>query len=183
MDVKARKIQLFHKRVIEKKPMGQCAAELGISRRQASTYQNTEDYRTMALKHLDEGIGIEGTVNRLVAALDSTRAVVIQDKEGTQEIKNVPDERTRTTALQELIKIYGLHAPERKDTSFTLSVATNDELYSEIDKAQRICGFEAESQTGQRRTKVVNSKSIPDTRSFASRKRTLLSDDALQESV
>jgi len=181
---KINEIKLFHKHIVEGKTVVQCAEEMGLSRRQLHTYKNSDDFRQMAIEHLENSKlkGLSGTVSKLVGALDATRPLVTQDIDGSTHITHVPDTKTRLDALKEVIKIYGLHAPERKDTTVTVTFSSDEDLYRQIDEAQRSCRFVESVERREGGLSVAASESGIGGGDFKSRQRALLQDDAVPES-
>jgi hypothetical protein len=137
----------------------------------------------MALEHLESSAlkGIEGTIKKLVKALDATHPIVTQDPDGSTHITHVPDKKTQMLALQEIIKIYGLHAPERRDVAVTVAFSSDEDIFRQIDEAQRGCRFVESIETREGGLSVAARESGIGGGDFATRKRTLLQNDSLPE--
>lgn len=181
---KINQVKLFHKHIVEGKTVTQCAEEMNLSRRQLHTYKNADDFRQMAIEHLENSTlkGLTGTVGKLVKALDATRPLVTQDLDGTTHITHVPDTKTRLEALKEVIKIYGLHAPERRDTQVTVTFSSDEDLYKQIGEAERNCRFVESIEVGEGGLSVAATESGIGGGDFKSRQRALLQDVAVPES-
>lgn len=128
-------------------------------------YKRDEDFRKMAIEYFEnsELKGLKGTTSRLVEKLDSQ------------------DEKTSMAALQEIIKIYGLYAPAKKDTTITVSISSDEELYRQIDEAQRACRFVASHEAGQGGEGMVDGEQGFGIGNFEERQRTVLQDAAVPQ--
>lgn len=184
-NVKINEIKLFHKNIIEGKTVAVCAKEMGISPRMVHVYKTHDDFRKMAIEHLENSKlkGLEGTVGKLVAAFDATRAVITQDADGSTHISRVPDEKTRMEALKEVIEIYGLHAPKRTDATITISFSSDEDLYRQIDEAQRNCRLVESIEKGPAGTGMAQGESGIGCGTIEARQRALLQDASLPEQV
>ena len=166
------------------KNVTQCAKEMGVTRKTLHGYKNSSEFRQMAIEHLEDSKlgGLLGTVTKLVGALDAKKPIVIDCADGSTKVKMVADQKTRMIALQEVIKIYGLHAPIRKDVTASISISSDDELFDEIEGAERASRFVESYQEGPGGLELVASKSSFSKTDVASRGRTILQDDAIPES-
>jgi len=185
VEVKINKLKLFHKNVVEGKPLTQCAEEIGVSRRTLHNYKNSVDYRQLALARLDSSPlgGVDGTIDRLIDALDATKPIVTEDAEGVTSIHRVPDNKTRMDALKEVTKIYGIYAPERTDVKVTVAFSSDEELFSQIEQAERDCVSLEPQQTVEGSTGVFAGKVRGDSGSVGSRQRAILQVDAVSEPI
>lgn len=183
VQVQVNKVKLFHKHIVEGKNMQTCADEIGVSRRMLHNYKNTDDYRQLAIDHLDKSTlnGIEGATGKLVEALDATRAVVTEDAEGATHITHVPDGKIRMTALQEVFKIYGTKAPDRTDATVTVAFSSDQDLFRQIDAAEKACLGLEQVETLEDGTELVTVQPGTDRGDFESRQRTLLQVDPVPE--
>lgn len=180
---KVNKMKFFHKNIIEGKNMAQCAREIGVSSRTLRNYKADDDYREMAIKHLEtsELNGLQGTVSKLVKALDSKRPIVLNNADGSTRITHVDDKATQMTALKEIVQIYGLHAPKKENVTAEISISSDEDIYREIESAQRSCGIIDARQEG-RDSYAVDPQEQEDNRNdFKSRERAILQDAAIQE--
>lgn len=159
--------------------------------------KKTDDFRQMAIVYLEDSElgGLKGTVNRLIGALDATRPLVTTNKQTTekgdiietQDISMVADQNTRMKALQEVIKIYGLQAPERKDVNVGISISSDEELFGKIEQAEKDCRIvessvrSTELGEGPGSSEVVEGQPGDGEGNFTQRRRTLLQTTALQE--
>ena len=159
------KMKFFHKHVVEGKPITRCAKEMDMSRGMLSIYKRGDDFRQMAIEYFESSKlqGLKGTVSRLVERLDST------------------DNKISFGALQEIIKIYGLYAPTRKDTTVTVSVSSDEELFRQIDEAQRDCRFVESHEKGEKGEGVADGEQGFGVGNFAKRQRALLQDAPVPE--
>lgn len=163
--------------------MKTCTEELGIKERQLQYYKKDDDFRQMAIRHFEDSKlkGLKGTVGKLVGALDATKPLVTQDADGSTHITHVPDAKTRMTALQEVIKIYGLYAPQRKDTEVRITLSPDEDLFRQIDAAQRACRVVESQEVGQESLPMADGQSGIGIGITQSRQRALLQVDALSE--
>ena len=178
------KIKFFNKNIIEGKNVSRCAREMGLTRRTLHNYKNDDDYRRMALEHLENSKlkGLSGTVSKLVGALDATKPLVTQDPDGSTHITHVPDQKTRMEALKEVIKIYGIHAPQRKDTTVSITFSSDAELFRQIDEAERACRYVESYEKGQTSDGVATEQPTLSGGNFKSRQRAILQVDSIPES-
>lgn len=185
-----RTVQLFHKTVNEGKSVVQAAKEMGISKVSAHKYKKTEEYRQMALASLDGQIqgGVQGAVSKLVEALDAERPEVLNtvtEKNGKKSIRSkiemVADNQTRMKALEQIVRIYGLHAPIKKDVTVGISISSDEELFGQIESASRACKYVESQQVGERSSIVVDEQSGLGSGDDHSRGRALLQDAAISE--
>jgi len=160
-----KKAEFFKEHIINGKSVKQCIEELGITRQGLSQYKKSSDFREMALMYLDESKlgGVQGTIDTLVGEFDS---------------KN---ENIKHKALKEVIDIYGLHAPKRKDTTVTVSLSSDEDLFRQIDEAAKSCRFVGSHEVGKDGSRLVEKEQGCNTGNFESRERALLQDVALQE--
>ncbi len=177
------KMKFFYKHIVEGKPLKTCTEELGIKERQLQYYKKDEDFRQMAIRHFEDSKlkGLKGTVGKLVGALDATKPLVTQDADGSTHITHVPDAKTRMTALQEVIKIYGLYAPQRKDTEVRITLSPDEDLFRQIDAAQRACRVVESQEVGQGSLPMADGQPGTCVGITQSRQRALLQVDALSE--
>lgn len=186
--VKMNQMVLFNKHVIEGKTIPQCAKEMDLSPRQLHLYKKQDDYRTMALAHLENSTlrGLDGTVSRLIKMLDAKKPMIkkVTDENGfeQEQIVQVADNKTRMAAMQEVIKIYGLHAPKQSDVKVTVAFSSDADLYSQIEQAERACRVVEQQQTGEGSQELANSPHRSDRGAFETRKRVILQVAPLSES-
>jgi hypothetical protein len=154
------KVKFFQKHIVEGKSVPACAEELGLGETSLYRYKKSDDFRQMAIEHLENSTlrGLKGTVSMLVEELDSEN----------------PDIKHK--ALQEVIKIYGLYAPKRKDTTLTISISSDAELYRQIDEAQASRRFVASNVKGEEGGGMVEGEQGCSGGGFKARKRALLQD-------
>ena len=176
-------VKLFHKHIVEGKSVSACAREMDISRKTLHGYKKTEDFRHMAIEHLENSTlkGLTGTVSKLVKALDAKKPVVTENTDGSTNISMVPDQKTRMTALDQVIKIYGLHAPIQRNVTATISVSSDAELFAAIEVAERDCRYVQSKVKGEEGFGLVADEQGSDSRNFSSRGRAILLDDSVQE--
>jgi len=183
VQVKINKVKLFHKHIVEGKKLAVCADEIGVCAKTLHNYKNSDDYRALALTHLDTSKlgGLKGGCGKLVDALDATRAVVTEDTEGSTHITHVPDNKTRMEALKEVFKIYGIYAPERRDTTVTVAFSSDADLFRQIDEAQAACSGVKQVVCEQEGAPVASGQSGSHSGGLKSRQRALLRVDAVPE--
>ena len=179
-----REVQFFQKHVVENKSVVKSAAEMGIHKRTCFNMKKTENYRHMALAHLEDSSlgGVNGLMGRLIKALDAQRPHTLEhkvkDKKGNvttkQEVIWVADNNTQDKALKKVIDIYGLNAPQKKDVNISVSVSSDAELFDEIDQAQRSCGFVDQYEEREGSFELATDPQRGSGGDFATRKRTLL---------
>jgi len=179
------KIKLLKSHIIDHKSIGECAKELGVSRKTIHTYKSSDDFRMMAIAHLDNSKlkGLTGTTSKLIKALDATKPIVTENADGSTSITSVPDRPTQLKAIQEVHKIYGVYAATKKDTTLTVSISSDAELFEQIDKAQRGRRHVESYVQGERGLEVVAGESEDNKGDFATRERALLQDGPIPESV
>ena len=182
------RVKLLNKHVIEGKSIVQCSKEMGLSRNRLHEYKRSDDYRQMALEHLENSAleGVGGTVSRLVEALDAVRPhnKETRNADGSTnvEVEFVEDTPTRLKALNEVIKIYGLHAPVKKDTTLTISLSSDEDLFGEIDKAERACRTVESYEVREGSFELAEGAAGVSDGDFETRKRAILQDVAIPES-
>ncbi len=190
LQCRANEIKFFHKHVIEGKTGNQCAAELGVNKNTASNYKHSDTYRQMALAHLDKKLnGVESVIDNLVTSLDAMRPHNVQktkkDKEGNietiTEVVWVADQSTRMKAILEINRIYGIHAPQKKDITVAVSLSSDEQLFAEIDEAERSSRFVESYTQGEGGLELAPDPQGPSSGDFSSRKRTLLQGTAVPE--
>lgn len=159
------KAKFVQKHIGEGKTVVQCAKEMDMHPVTLSYYKSDPDYRKMAIHLLENSKlnGLEGTTDELVKKMESK------------------DEKTSMTALQEIIKIYGLHAAAKKDTTVTVSLSSDDELFAKIDEAQRDRRYVASHEKGQGGEGMASREQGMGKGDFESRRRVLLQDAAVSE--
>ena len=181
------KVKLLQKHVVENKTMVQCAAEIGVSRNTLQGYKKDDDYREMALQHLDESTlgGVKGTMEKLVQGLNAEKPIILEsiDEDGAshQQIKYVPDNVAQDKALGKVIDIYGLKAPVKQDTTITVSLSSDEDLFRQIDDAQESRRFVESYEEGAEGFELAQNESTASDGSFVKRRRTLLQDGAIPE--
>ena len=185
-------VKFFQKHVIEAKSVAQCSREMEVSSQTLFTYKKGTNFREMALAHLEDSTlnGTVGTINKLVDALDAVRphntTQKITKSDGSIEEKTivewVADQKTRLMALQEIIKIYGLHAPQKKDVRVAVSISSDADLFKEIDETERSRQYVDSYVKGERGFELAPDPQGPSSGNFKSRKRIVLQDAAVQES-
>ena len=176
-------IKLFQKTIVEGKTVTAAAEEMGISRMSAQRYKKTDDFRKMAIEHLEGSTlnGLQGTVGKLVKALDAKRPIVTENADGSTSIKHVPDNKTQMQALQEVIKIYGLHAPVKKDVTARISISSDAEIFDQIEQAERDCRIVESYEVREGRFELATDQQRHGLRSPESRGRPLLHDAPVSE--
>ena len=184
VQIKINKVKLFHKHIVEGKTLAVCADEIGVCSKTLHNYKNSDDYREMALTHLDTSKlgGLKGGCGKLVDALDATRAVVTEDAEGSTHITRVPDNKTRMDALKEVFKIYGVYAAEKRDTTVTVAFSSDADLFRQIDEAQAACCGVKQVVCEQEGSPVASGQPASHSGGLKSRQRTLLHVDTVSES-
>lgn len=180
----ANEVKVFYKNVVEGKTLAQCAKEIGVSRRMVTNYKGSSNFRQMAIEYLEDSTlkGLSGTISRLVKALDAEKVITSENAAGEVSVTKIPDQRTRMIALQEVIEIYGLHAPEQKDTTVRISISSDEDLFRQIDDAQRACRFVESHPTGSDGVEVASGEQTGNRGDFDTRQRALLQYVAVQES-
>jgi len=169
-------LKFFEKNIIEGKSMNQCSKELGLHRSTLHNYKQRDDFRQMAVMHLEDSKlnGVKGTVSKLVGALDATKPIVMTAANGSTSIRQVPDSKTRMEALKEVIKIYGLYAPQKQDTTLAISISSDEELFRQIDEAQRDCCYVDSYVKGEKGFELDNEEQTLGRGNFETRERALL---------
>ena len=147
----------------------------------------------MAVAYLEDSTlgGTVGLMKKLVDTLDATRPIVMTDKKTlkggeqteTTRIELVADQNTRMKGLQELNKIYGVYAPQKRDVNVTVSIQSDAELFAEIDEAERTGKYVDQYKEGERGFELVADPQGTSHGNFETRKRALLQDAPLQEQV
>lgn len=137
----ANTIKFFQGHIVDGKTITQCSKDIGVTRKTLHGYKRSPDFRQMAITHLEDSDlgGLKGIMSGLVKALDAKRPIVTDNKDGSTKITMKPDMKVRMTAIQEVGKIYGLHAPIRKDVKIGISVSSDEELFGSIEEAERKC--------------------------------------------
>ena len=176
-------VKLVQKHLVEGKTIKQSAEEIGVTERQAYNYKSSDEYRHMAIELLENSKlkGLAGTISQLVKALDATKPIVTEDADGGTHVTRVPDNKTRMEALKEVIQIYGLKAPERKDATVTIAFSSDEELFGQIEQAQRECRFVESVEKFESSPQLVAGESTAGCGGVVSRQRTLLQVDAVPE--
>ena len=176
-------VKFFHKNIVEGKTIIQCAKELDISESMLHRYKKSDDFRQMAIEHLENSKlkGLTGTVSKLVKALDAKRPMVTEDCDGSTKITMVPDPQTQIKALQEVIKIYGLHAPVKKDVTATISISSDADIFREIEQAERASRYVESYTVGETGSELAPEQQGNDHGTPESRGRTLLQECAVPE--
>lgn len=188
-------VKFFEKNVVERKSVAQCSRELGISRQTLHDYKKGKNFRQMALLYLEDKTlgGLKGTVKKLIVALDATMPIVMIDKESTgtgdektstekTRIETVPDEKQRFKALQEVIKIYGLHAPQKREIKAEVSISSDAELFGQIEQAERNCRSVESYVQGEKGFELAQRESGSGGGDFEKRERTILQDGTVPQS-
>ncbi len=174
-------VRFFNKHLVKGEKITQCSKDLGISITTLHKYKHRDDYRQLALAHLDncgQIGGVKGALERLESQLEAVRPIQKEtvDKEGATsiEIEYVPDNRQRMVALQEIFKIYGLYAPTKTDVTVAISLSSDEDLFSQIESAERKCRY-VESQEVEQGSSGMDAGEPKNSRgNFSSRGRTLL---------
>lgn len=181
------KVQFVQKHLAEGKSVVQCAKELGVTRNTLQCYKKDDDYRAMALQHLDESEldGVKGTMSKLVQGLSAEKPIILEsiDEDGAshQQIKYVPDNVAQDKALGKVIDIYGLKAPAKQDITVAVSLSSDEDLFKQIDDAQESRRYVEAYVEGEGGLELVKNESTASDGSFEQRGRTLLQDDAVPE--
>ena len=181
------KVQFVQKHLVEGKTVVQCAKEMGITRNTLQIYKKDDDYRQMALQHLDESElgGVNGTMKKLIKGLNAEKPIILEsvDKHGAshQSIEYVDDNVAQDKALGKIIDIYGLKAPAKQETSVTVSLSSDADLFRQIDEAQESRRFVESYTEGKGCFELAENKSTSSDGSFAKRRRTVLQDGAVPE--
>lgn len=191
MNRQIKTIKFFDKHGIQGKTVIKSAKEVGISLRTAYAYKKGDDYRQMALAYLDnESLGgVDGTMQRLINALDAERPHNIKtkttDTEGKvvekEEVVWVADNNTRDKALKKVIDIFGLNAP-KTNVNLTVSISSDADLFAEIDETTRECGFIDEYVEGESGFELAADPQGGSRGDFESRERAILQDAPVSES-
>lgn len=186
----ANEIRFFEKHGIEQKTVVQSAKEVGISLRTAHVYKKGVNYRQMALAYLEDSTlgGVNGTMSRLIKALNAERPHNIKHKttkkDGSivekEEVVWVADNNTQDKALKKVIDIFGLNAP-KTNVSVAISISSDADLFSQIDDAQRECGFLDQYEEGESGFELVTDPQSGSSGNFKSRKRALLQGATISE--
>lgn len=183
-----RKLAFFEKHMLEGKNVSQCSEELDVSRVTLHKYKKEEDFRMLAIQHLDTNKtgGLEGNMKRLADALDAEQPVSKEtvNKDGTTsvELEFVPDNKTRLTAVKEVNKIYGIHAPVKQQIETRISLSSDAELFEAIDEAERACSIIDTYEEREGSFELVDREQNSDRGNFDSRERTVLQDGPVPES-
>jgi hypothetical protein len=177
-------VKFFQKHIVERKSITKCSEELGLSRMTLHGYKKERDFRSMALDYLETSRlrGVTGVMDRLLDQLDATNRVPFEKSDGEVIWQEVPNNKVRQAALQEIIKIYGLYAPTEIDARLTVSVASDAELFAEIEEAERTCRLVESHEVGQAGPGLAAGQQEDSTGDFDSRKRTLLRDGSVSQS-
>lgn len=196
---KDRQIQealFFQKHNKEGKSVTKCSEEMGLSRVTLHDYKRGDNYRQMALACLDGKTlgGVSGTMTRLVKALEATRPLVVVDKTTRKDkktgelltsektrIEQVADQATRMKALQEIHKIYGIYAPQKRDVKVEISVSSDADLFREIDEAASRCKHVDSYEVREGSFELAPGTPGSCSGDFETRKRTLLQHAPIQE--
>jgi len=151
------------------------------------SYKKDDDYRGMALAYLDDSTlgGVAGTITKLVDALEAVKPhnkeTINADGSTNIEVEFVPDNNIRLKAVQEVEKIYGLYAPQKKDVTVTVSVSSDAELFAEIDEVTRSRKYVESYVEGEGGFELAPDPQEANNGDFESRSRRLLQDATLQE--
>ncbi|HUW47865.1 MAG TPA: hypothetical protein VMW36_03880 [Patescibacteria group bacterium] len=186
--VKKNTIKLFQKTIIEGKTVAKAAQEMDVTERSLYRYKKGADFRQMALSYLDDSSlkGVKGVVGKLVEKLDALKPLpketVNSDGSTEIEIEWVADSTTQMKAMTEIIKIYGLHAPIESNVTASISISSDQDLFDQIERAERKCRYVQSEVKGSTGFEVVEGASGSGARDFDSRKRTILQGDAVPES-
>ena len=188
VDVKINKVKFFQKHVVEGKTVTACSEEMGTSKVQLYHYKKSDDYRRMALAYLDDSSlgGVDGVMAKLIAALDAVRPhnkeTVNADGSTNIEVEFVADTNARLKALQEVHKIYGFYAPQKRDVEVTVSLSSDADLFKEIDEAERNSKFVGSYKEREGRFELAPDPQRASLGSVESRKRLLLQGTSISES-
>lgn len=184
-------VKFLEKHLVEGKTVAQCSQELGLTPQTLFDYKKGKNYRQMALMYLEDATlgGMKGTVKRLIIALDATKPIVMVDKEEDENgnkfektrIESVPDEKTRLDAIKEIGKIYGWHAPQKRDTKIAISFSSDAELFEQIEQAQRDCGLVEQYEEGEKGFELAQGESGRGDGNFEKRERTVLQDGSVPQ--
>jgi len=187
LEANVKKAKFFQKHIVEGKRIGKCATDIGVTRAVLHGYKKTEDFRQMALAYLEDSTlgGLKGNVTKLVDALDAVRPHNVESKNSdgstNVEVKFVPDESTRFKALQEINKIYGIHAPQKRDVNVAITISSDAELFAKIDEAERNCKHVDSYIKGENGFELATREQDSNCGTFKSRQRTILQDCSIQE--
>ncbi len=174
-------IKFFQDNIVDGKSITQCSKESGLSRTTLHAYKNSGDFRQMAITHLEDSNlgGLKGVMSKLVKALDAKRPVVTENKDGSTSVKMVKDMKTQMTALQEVNKIYGLYAPIQKNVTVGISISSDEDLFGQIDTAQRACKHVDSYEKRESGFELASGSQGSDKGDIESRGRTVLQGDAI----
>ena len=187
LDRRRNEVKFFQKHIVEGKNVTRCSKEIGISKISLHKYKKSENFRQMALEYLDNSVldGIKGTMCKLVDALDAVRPhnKETRSKDGSTKIEViwVADTTARLKALQEVHKIYGIYAPQKRDIEVTVSISSDAELFSQIDEAERACKFVDSYEEREGRFELAPDPQGPGGGDFKSRKRAVLQDASIPQ--
>jgi len=186
-----RKFELFDKHIIQGKTVTKCAEEMGIQRTQLQLYKRDDDFRQMAIQHIEDSDlgGLTGTVSQLIDMCKAEKPITLESSsiaedgssETHQEVKWVADNNARDKAIGKVLNIYGVKAPKQTDVNVEVSFSSDSDLFGQIEEAARACKF---VQAYEKRKDGFGLASDPSGTSkgdFGSRERTLLQRDAVFE--
>ena len=186
-----RKLELFDKHIIQGKTVTKCAEEMGIQRTQLQLYKKDQDFREMAIQHLEDSAlgGLSGTVSQLIEMCKAEKPLTLEEssiaKDGSsethQEIKWVPDNNARDKAIGKVLKIYGVEAAKQTDVNVEVSFSSDSDLFGQIEEAARACKFVQSYEKRKDGFELASDPSGASKGDFGSRERTLLQGDAVFE--
>ncbi len=181
-------VKAFQKTIIEGKTSEVCAKEIGVHEVTVRQYRRTADYRQMAIAYLDdqvEGGGLKGATCILAEGLNAVKPHNKETKnaDGSTniEVVFVTDTNARLKAVQEVHKIYGVHAPQKRDITVAVSISSDAELFAAIKEADRVCQYVDSYEKREGGFELAPDPQGASSGNFKSRKRTLLQGTSVPE--
>lgn len=181
-------VKTFQKTIIEGKTSEVCAKEIGVHEVTVRGYRQSDNYRQMAIAYLDDQIkggALKGSMCTLVSALDAekphNKETKNDDGSTTIEVEFVPDIKTRIKAVQEINKIYGIHAPQKRDITVAVSISSDAELFAAVKEADRVCQYVDSYEEREGSFELAPDPQGASSGDFKSRKRALLQSSAVSQ--
>ncbi len=178
---KVNEIKTFQKTIVEGKDSNQIAKEMGLHPVTVRKYRQSETYRNMAIAYLDDrvkGGALKKSMCKLMDALDATKPHNKETKntDGSTkiEVEFVADTNAQLKSIQEIQKIYGTYAPQKRDITVAISFLSDEELFAEIDEAQRVCKYVDSYEEREGSFELAPDPQGASSGDFKSRKRALL---------
>jgi len=181
---KIKKLEFFDKHIIQGKTVTKCAEEMGIQRTNLQVYKRDEDFRKMAIQHIEDSEinGLSGTVSKLIDLCNAEKPLILEsstiNKDGSsethQETKWVADNVARDKAIGKVLKIYGVDAAKQTDVNVEVSFTSDTDLFEQIEEAARACKFVQSYEKGKDGFELATDPQGSGEGNSRSRERTLL---------